>query len=125
MTTIGSRIKKLRKQQNLTLKELSEKVGISISFLSDIENGRSNPSLERLKQLAKALNTTIGYIIGEEHDHTIIPTIEYNRNNVIKKHRKRIKDLFTFLGNMKFDEILALELFLEGLIARRKLKNHP
>lgn len=122
---VGSRIKKLRKQQSLTLRELSDKVGISISFLSDIENGRSNPSLERLKQLAKVLNTTIGYLMGEQDPIVDVPTVELDRSSVVKKHQKHIKDLFSLLGNMGFDEIIALELFLEGLVARRKLKNHP
>ena len=48
INSIGDRIKALRKEHSLTLKDLSEKANISISFLSDIENGRSNPSLERL-----------------------------------------------------------------------------
>lgn len=63
---VGERIKRLRKERKLTLRELSEKVDISISFLSDIENGRSNPSLERLKSIAEALDTTVSYLLGEE-----------------------------------------------------------
>ena len=62
---VGTRIKGLRKEKKITLKELAEKTDISISFLSDIENQRSNPSLERLEEIAKALNTTIAYLMGE------------------------------------------------------------
>ena len=65
---VGERIKQLRKEKKLTLKELSHKADISISFLSDIENGRSNPSLERLKDIAEALDTTISYLLGETSD---------------------------------------------------------
>ncbi len=63
---VGIRIKALRKEKKITLKELAEKADISISFLSDIENGRSNPSLERLEEIAKALNTSISYLLGED-----------------------------------------------------------
>ncbi|WP_034328675.1 helix-turn-helix domain-containing protein [Alkaliphilus transvaalensis] len=63
---IGRRIKSLRKDNKITLKELSEMTNISISFLSDIENERSNPSIERLEEIAKALNTTIAFLMGEE-----------------------------------------------------------
>lgn len=65
INSIGDRIKTLRKEHSLTLKDLSEKANISVSFLSDIENGRSNPSLERLNDIAKALDTTTSYLLGE------------------------------------------------------------
>lgn len=65
---VGDRIKALRQERKLTLRELSQKADISISFLSDIENGRSNPSLDRLKSIAEALDTTVSYLLGEIAD---------------------------------------------------------
>lgn len=62
---IGLIIKSLRKEKKYTLKDLSQKAGISISFLSDIENGRSNPSIERLKDIAEALDTPIAFFLGD------------------------------------------------------------
>lgn len=64
--SVGSRIKARRKQLRLTLKDISDMINISVSFLSDIENNRSNPSLERLTDIAKALNTTTSYLLGDE-----------------------------------------------------------
>jgi len=46
---ISAKLRELRKNNNLTLKELSQKSGISVSFISDIENSRRNPSIETLK----------------------------------------------------------------------------
>ena len=63
--TVGKRIKEIRKKKKLTLRELSKKADISISFISDIENGRSNPSLERLKSIAAALDTPVSVLLGE------------------------------------------------------------
>lgn len=62
---IGLLIKSIRKEKGYTLKELSQKVGISISFLSDIENGRSNPSVERLVDIALALETPVSFFLGD------------------------------------------------------------
>ncbi|SHJ92886.1 helix-turn-helix domain-containing protein [Paramaledivibacter caminithermalis] len=62
---VGKRIKELRKERGLSLKDLSKRIDISISFLSDIENERSNPSLDRLKDIAKGLDTTVSYLLGE------------------------------------------------------------
>jgi len=82
---IGERIKALRKENNMTLRELSKKIGISVSFLSDIENGRSNPSLERLKDIAEGLGTTVSYLLGE-NDKTKTLNNEFSKR--LKKLRK-------------------------------------
>lgn len=68
---VGSRIKELRKERGLSLKELSYKIDISVSFLSDIENGKSNPSLERLADIASGLQTTVSFLLGEATDDSL------------------------------------------------------
>ena len=50
---IGKKIKELRKSKNLTQEEFSEQIGISRSYLSDIENNRKSPSVETLDKLAE------------------------------------------------------------------------
>lgn len=45
----------VRKQQNITQKELSERTGITQADISRIENGTRNPSLAMLKRLAKGI----------------------------------------------------------------------
>jgi transcriptional regulator with XRE-family HTH domain len=47
----------------MTLKELSAKTGLSISFLSDAEVGRSNLSIAALEKVAEALGTTSSYLL--------------------------------------------------------------
>ena len=48
------------------MKELSDKADISLSYLGDIEKDRNRPSLERLKDIARALDKSIAYFIDEE-----------------------------------------------------------
>ncbi|CAN7756184.1 helix-turn-helix transcriptional regulator [Paenibacillus sp. LjRoot153] len=50
-----NRLKELRQQQNLTLRKLGEKAGISYSILNSIENGRIIPSKDVALALAIAL----------------------------------------------------------------------
>ncbi len=64
--TVGERIKDLRQIKKMTLRDLAQKINISISFLSDIENNRSNPSLDRLREIARGLSTTPSYLLGED-----------------------------------------------------------
>ncbi|MFA5528548.1 MAG: helix-turn-helix domain-containing protein [Peptostreptococcales bacterium] len=63
---VGEKIKQKRKEKGYTLKRLSEIVDISVSFLSDIENGKSKPSLDRLTDIARGLDANVSYFLGEE-----------------------------------------------------------
>lgn len=55
---LGRRIRLARAENEWTLRELSEKSGVSVSQLSSIERGAHLPSLESLLAIADALGTT-------------------------------------------------------------------
>ena len=86
--TLGERIKSLRQYKKITLREFSKKIGISISFLSDIENSRSKPSLERLKDIAEGLGVAVSYLLGEEEE-----TIEGNDSYAFTSTENKYKDI--------------------------------
>lgn len=67
--SIGERLRNRRKEQKLTLRALAQKSKVSISFLSDIEHERRNPSLDKLGMIAQGLETTVSFLLGEETDH--------------------------------------------------------
>lgn len=61
---IGEYIKALREQRKWTLRDLGAAAGeLSIGFLSDIERGRSDPSLTTLHRIAKAFNLGAGDLL--------------------------------------------------------------
>jgi transcriptional regulator with XRE-family HTH domain len=53
---IGKRIKSLRKQLQITQDQLAEKIQLSPKYLSNIERGKENPTLDTLLKLSQALN---------------------------------------------------------------------
>jgi transcriptional regulator with XRE-family HTH domain len=53
---IGSRIKEIRNKKGITQDQLSEKVGISSKYLSSIERGKENPTLNTILKLAQSLD---------------------------------------------------------------------
>jgi transcriptional regulator with XRE-family HTH domain len=59
MLTLGERIRQLRQEKDLSLRELAKSVGVSAAFLSDVELGRRYPSDKHLAALAKALPTSV------------------------------------------------------------------
>lgn len=60
--SIGKNIKKIRKERKLKQEELAKQIGISRSYLSDIENNRKNPSIKTIESLADKLNVTVFYL---------------------------------------------------------------
>lgn len=72
-------IEEYRKFMKLTEEELAGKAGISQSFLSDIERGRSTPTLFTLDKISKALNVSIGALIQSEFENNITISINMDR----------------------------------------------
>ena len=60
--TIGENIRKLRKEKKFTQQRLAKEIGISRSYLSDIENNRYNPSSKTLEMFAEKLNVSMLYL---------------------------------------------------------------
>lgn len=50
---IGVKIKSLRKERKLTLKQIADQTNLSISFLSQVERSKSSITLESLKKFLK------------------------------------------------------------------------
>ena len=53
---IGSRIQEIRNKKGITQDRLSEKAGISPKYLSSIERGKENPTLDTILKLARSLD---------------------------------------------------------------------
>ncbi|MGB9812902.1 MAG: helix-turn-helix domain-containing protein [Thermovenabulum sp.] len=64
----GSLIRQLRKNRKISLKELAEKTGLSVSYLSEIETGKKQPSLEVIQKLADALNVSKEAFFQKDND---------------------------------------------------------
>ena len=56
---LHERLRELRQERGQRLKDVSEIAGISIPYLSDLERGRTNPSLDTLQTLAGAYGITV------------------------------------------------------------------
>lgn len=91
---IGIRISEIRNKMELTQDQLAEKMDISPKYLSSIERGKENPTLNTLINLAQCLNVDLGVIFS-------FPQIE--------DPAKR-KSLITSLLNKADDDQLKLAL---------------
>jgi transcriptional regulator with XRE-family HTH domain len=63
---LGRRIRKLRMELRLTLKQVEEACGLSATHLSEIERGRTSPTIGALVRIARALHRDASYFIETE-----------------------------------------------------------
>ena len=79
-TIIGKRIQTRRQEQNITQEKLAERVGISVVYLSKIENGRVYPTLETLSNICPELDTELSAILS----NTEIARKDYANERVLE-----------------------------------------
>jgi transcriptional regulator with XRE-family HTH domain/quercetin dioxygenase-like cupin family protein len=65
MDNLGSRLKGLRLKAGLTLRELARQTNVSPSFVSQIENGKSQPSVATLYAFAQLLDVSIDELFDQ------------------------------------------------------------
>lgn len=63
VSELGRRIRKLRMERRLTLKQVEDGCGLSATHLSEIERGRTSPTIGALVRIARALNKDASYFI--------------------------------------------------------------
>jgi len=71
---VGERVKRVREERELTLQDISQRTGLDVAFLEQVENGNVAPPLGIVIKLAKALDLKMGYFISGEEDrpYTIV-----------------------------------------------------
>jgi DNA-binding response OmpR family regulator len=62
---IGDTIRNLRKEKDLTLKQMARRTGLSVSLLSQIERAESSASISSLYKIAVALESRIQDLFGQ------------------------------------------------------------
>jgi transcriptional regulator with XRE-family HTH domain len=60
---LGARVRRLRAERGLTLKQVEEASGLSATHLSEIERGRTSPTIGALVRVAQALGRTTSYFL--------------------------------------------------------------
>ncbi|GIF14467.1 helix-turn-helix domain-containing protein [Actinoplanes teichomyceticus] len=87
LAAVGPQLRTLRQKRDITLTQLAETTGISVSTLSRLESGARRPTLELLLPLAEAYQVTLDELVDapetgdprvrqrpiERHGHTYIP----------------------------------------------------
>ena len=81
---LGEDLRALRKAQGLTLMELANQSGRSVSFLSKIERGLARPSVTALQEIAEALGVPVGWFFETDG-----PVPANERPFIVRADRRR------------------------------------
>lgn len=86
--TLGTKIKQLRSQKQLTLEELASKIGSQKSYIWSIENDRiSQPSAKSIALIADVLDTTVEALLSEEK-----PDSEAFKKDILYRNYKKLSE---------------------------------
>ncbi|HHV65591.1 MAG TPA: helix-turn-helix domain-containing protein [Peptococcaceae bacterium] len=91
MIEIGKNIRLIRQKQNCSIKEISEKTGLTISHLSKIERGLVSPSLVALEKIAEAFRVPVTALFSAPS--TDSPVVKKNERQEIVLPQRIVESL--------------------------------
>jgi transcriptional regulator with XRE-family HTH domain len=103
---LGERIRRERVSLGITQEVLSEKAGISVSFLGQLERGERKPSLETVVNIANSLGVTVDFLLADSY----------------KTASKSLIDEFTYLVRETSEKDLKTVIEVTKTILREKKK---
>lgn len=112
MTSLGDRIKEIRKQKNWSQNELAQKAGISYAQLSRYEIKGSQPPAEVLNKLANALETTVDFLINGDTNEKAKSTLK----------DAELLQQFKAVEQMNDDDRLTIKKVISAFITQSKLR---
>ncbi|MDT2645780.1 helix-turn-helix transcriptional regulator [Enterococcus dongliensis] len=84
--SLGENIKSLRLSKKLNQSEFSKLIGISRSYLSDLENNRKSPSIETISKISEKLGVSSSYLVM---DDSLFEISEKILNKHIKSQKQK------------------------------------
>ena len=86
-SSVGSRLKHRREAVDISLRKLAQKTDLSASFISQVERGKANLSLNSLEKIADALEVPLLYFLSEESPYPlpVAPVLEPSRTETQEK----------------------------------------
>lgn len=114
MSTFGKKLRECREAKGLSQKELAKLLNTSYSVIGKYERDEMLPSIEAAKKIAKLIDTTVGYLLGETDEENILKDPEMlKRLNEIEKMDNEdkssiLKVLDGFIKSVRLKNIAAL-----------------
>jgi len=114
MDTFGKKIAALRKANKMSQTELAKALNTSTSVIGRYERDEMTPSIDAAKKIARILNTTVGYLLGETDQENVFKDPEMlKRLNEIERMEEADKGhilsvIDGFIKSIRLKNIAAL-----------------
>ncbi|MFC3632391.1 helix-turn-helix domain-containing protein [Enterococcus rivorum] len=89
MSKFSERLKLLRNEKKMTQQALADLVGVNRVTYTNWENGKREPELDKIVELATELNTTVDYLLGNS-DINLLDTSKKDIQNFTKEEAKEL-----------------------------------
>ena len=96
---IGRQLRKLRRDNGLTVTDLSRSSGVSIAMISKIENGQTSPSLSTLQRLADSLSVPVTGLFRQFEEHRDASFVRAGVGLEIERRGSRAGHHYRLLGH--------------------------
>lgn len=98
---LGAKIRKVRQDMKLTLKELSEKAGLTASYISQVERGIIEPSISSLRRMSAALEVPIYTFLTDNIEQEYVLIRANERRKLDLPHSSIIYEFITPMASDK------------------------
>lgn len=123
---IGEKVKSLRKQSNMSLRELAQNTGLSKTTLSDLENGTKNPSLDTVEKIATAFGLTSSDLLQKTDNPEDLVSSAKNSGSELLAGLSKSGDLLNVLYRAKDapkETMDQMAIFLDTLLKTQEQKS--
>ena len=124
MTYFTDKLKALRKEKQLTQKELAEQIGIKQNSYSDWETGKNEPNLENIVKLSKILDTSTDELLGRQvnfGDRILNKKNKYDLSVLKESNTQNLYDLKMTFAFELLDESINTDILKKILVEKNKL----
>jgi transcriptional regulator with XRE-family HTH domain len=108
---LSEKIKFLRKRKAISQQELADAAELNISYVSRLENGHHEPSIEVLKKLMAIFEVSADFLLNEDEDD---PDVRVKDKSLAERIR-----LVDSLEKRERDAIIVL---MDSLLTNQKMK---
>ncbi len=91
---VGKKIKQLRIQKNMTIKNLADATGLSVGFISNVERDINSPTISSIQKICQALDTNISDLFSIVESGSIVIRKSERQALVTSQAAKATYELF-------------------------------
>lgn len=91
IAAIGAKVRQLRKQQNLSLEDLSQRAGVSATAIHKLERNGMVPTIATLMKLARAFDRPVSYFVDEDTETRSVTLVRVSEREPVLTSKQGLR----------------------------------